>query len=84
MSELRKVAHANPPMYLDDRSGDGYIVVCTGGGTEHSFLLRRLGLSVGRPICGELALSVDLVAAFYRRRAGAGRTRDHYESERPL
>jgi hypothetical protein len=63
MSELKKSAH--PPMYLDDRSPDGHIVVCTGDGTEHSFLRRRLGLSVECPICGHIALSVDLVADFY-------------------
>jgi hypothetical protein len=45
MSALRKLARANPPMYLDNRSADGHILVCTGGGTEHSFLRRRLGLS---------------------------------------
>jgi hypothetical protein len=65
--ELRKSALANPPMYLDDRSPDGHIVVCRGDGTEHSFLRRRLGLSVECPICGQIALSVDLVADFYRR-----------------
>jgi hypothetical protein len=67
MSELRKSAHTNPPMYLDDRSPAGHIVVCRGDGTEHSFLRRRLGLSVECPICGQIALSVDLVADFYRR-----------------
>ena len=67
MSELRKSALANPPMYLDDRSPDGHIVVCRGDGTEHSFLRRRLGLSVECPICGHTALSVELVAEFYRR-----------------
>ena len=67
MSELRKSGLANPPMYLDDRSPDGHIVVCRGDGTEHSFLRRRLGLSVECPICGQIALSVDLVADFYRR-----------------
>jgi hypothetical protein len=67
MSELRKLALANPPMYLDDRSPDGHILVCRGGGSEHSFLSRRLGLSVECPVCGQIALSVDLVADFYRR-----------------
>jgi hypothetical protein len=67
MSELRKLARANPPMYLDSRSADGHILVCTGGGTEHSFLRRRLGLSVECPICGQIALSADLVGEFYRR-----------------
>jgi hypothetical protein len=88
MSELKKLALASPPMYLDDRSPDGHIVVCAGGGSEHSFLRRRLGLSVECPICGRIALSVDLVAAFYTRSAdnlaGASGTRDRYESERPL
>ena len=65
MSELTKAA-AYPSMYLDDRLPDGHIVVCTGGGTEHSFCLRRLGVSVECPICGQIALSVDLVADFYR------------------
>jgi hypothetical protein len=87
MSELRKLAHATPPMYLDDRSPDGHIVVCSGDGTEHSFLRRRLGLSVECPICGQIALSVDLVAEFYRRSpadtAWTGGARDHRESRRP-
>jgi hypothetical protein len=65
MSELR--ALANPQMYLDDRSPDGHIIVCRGDGTEHSFLRRRLGLSVECPVCGQIALSVDLVADFYTR-----------------
>ena len=63
---VRKVARATP-MYLDDRSPDGHIIVCTRDGTEHSFLRRRLGLSVECPVCGRTALSVDLVAEFYRR-----------------
>jgi hypothetical protein len=67
MSEFRKLALANPPMYLDDRSPAGHIVVCRGDGTEHSFLRCRLGLSVECPVCGQIALSVDLVADFYRR-----------------
>jgi hypothetical protein len=87
MSELRRLALANPPMYLDDRSPDGHIVVCTGDGTEHSFLRRRLGLSVECPVCGQIALSVDLVADFYRRAradpAWEGDTREHHESARP-
>jgi hypothetical protein len=86
MSELRKLARANPPMYIDDRSPAGHILVCTGGGTEHGFARRRLGLSVECPICGEIALSVDLIGEFYRRSlpVWTGDTRDHHESERPL
>jgi len=67
MSELRKSPRATPPMYIDERSPSGHIVVCTGGGTEHSFLRPRLGLSVECPVCGQIALSVELVADFYRR-----------------
>jgi len=87
MSELRKLAAAKAPMYIDDRSPAGHIVVCRGGGTEHSFLRHRLGLSVECPICGQNALSVDLIADFYRRSladpAWAGDTSDHHESKRP-
>lgn len=67
MSELRTALLTKTAMYLDDRSGDGNIIVCTGGGFEHSFLRRRLGLSVECPMCGQIALSVDLIAEFYRR-----------------
>ena len=67
MSELRKAA-AYSSMHLDDRLPGGHIVICTGGGTEHSFCRRRLGVSVECPICGQIALSVDLVADFYRAR----------------
>jgi hypothetical protein len=76
MSKLRKVA-AYPSMYLDDRLPDGHIVICTAGATEHSFCCRRLGVSVECPICGQIALSVDLVADFYRARVTAlpGRNR---------
>ena len=56
-------------------------LVCTGGGTEHSFARRRLGLSVECPICGQFALSVDLAADFYRRWAGGAR--DHPGRKRP-
>jgi hypothetical protein len=87
MSELRRLATAKAPIYLDDRSPAGHIVVCTGGGTEHSFLRHRLGLSVECPICGQNALSVDLIADFYRRSladpAWAGGARDRHESKRP-
>lgn len=87
MSELRKLALANPPMYLDDRSPDGHIAVCRGGASEHSFLRRRLGLSVECPVCGQIALSVDLVAEFYRRSlgipAGAASARARYDATRP-
>ena len=70
MSERRKAA-TYPSMYLDDRLPDGHIVICTGGGTEHSFCRRRLGVSVECPICGQIALSVDLVADFYGARVTA-------------
>jgi hypothetical protein len=87
MSELRKLVTAKAPMYLDDRSPDGHIIVCTGGGSEHSFLRRRLGLSVECHICGQNALSVDLISAFHKRSLDnltACSARDRREHERPL
>jgi hypothetical protein len=83
MSELKKSGTADPHMYLDARSPDGHIVVCTGDGTEHSFLRRHLGLSVECPVCGQTALSVELLAAFYSRTVanpawrGCTTVRDH-------
>lgn len=87
MSEHRKPALTKSAMYLDDRSPDGHNIVCTGSGSEHSFFRPRLGLSVECPVCGQIALSVDLVADFYRRSvadpAWPGDTRGHQESDRP-
>ena len=87
MSELRKTVTAKSPMYIDDRSPAGHIVVCTGGGTEHSFLRRHLGLSAVCPICGQVALSVGLVPEFHRRSLTeltrvVGR-HAHHENKRP-
>ena len=28
------------PMYLDERLSEGFVIVCTGGGGEHSFVMR--------------------------------------------
>ena len=87
MSGLRNLATAKAPMYLDDRTPAGHMIVCKGGGTEHSFPRHRLGLSVECPICGQTALSVDLIADFYRRSLGdpawADGTRDRREDRRP-
>jgi hypothetical protein len=55
-------------MYLDGRLPEGYVVLCTADADPHSFLVRRLGLSVECPQCGRTALSSDLVVAYYQQR----------------
>lgn len=55
-------------MYLDGRLPEGYVVLCSPEGDSHSFLVRRLGLSVECPECGRTALSAELVGDFYDRR----------------
>ena len=55
------------PMRLDARLPEGNVMLCAGHGDEHSFRVRRLGLSVECPKCGRIALSVDLIADFYSR-----------------
>ena len=55
-------------MYLDGRLPEGYVVLCTADSDPHSFLVRRLGLSVECPQCGRTALSSDLVSAYYEQR----------------
>jgi hypothetical protein len=65
-------------MYLDDRIPDGYVIVCAGGGGEHSFLLSKLGPSIECPRCGRTALSTNLLDDYYGRaeRTGVQRRRD--------
>ena len=67
MSITEQFAVGRESMRLDARLPEGNVILCTGHGDEHSFLVRRLGLSVECPKCGRIALSVDLIADFYRR-----------------
>jgi hypothetical protein len=58
-------------MYLDGRLPEGYVVLCTADAEPHSFLVRRLGLSVECPECGRTALSADLIGAYYEQMMGS-------------
>jgi hypothetical protein len=58
-------------MIVDGRLPEGYVVICTNGADQHSFLVRRLGPSVECPICGRTALSADLLQDFYARAGNA-------------
>jgi hypothetical protein len=67
MSIKEEFAVGRKLMHLDARLPKGNVLVCAGNGDEHSFIVQRLGLSVECPQCGQVALSVDLVADFYTR-----------------
>jgi hypothetical protein len=56
-------------MYLDGRLPEGHVVICAPSCEPHSFLVRRLGVSVECPQCGRTALSADLIVAYYTRRS---------------
>src|SRR5262249_1136325 len=71
MSIIEEFARGRVTMRLDARLPQGNIIICAGRGDEHSFLVNRLGLSVECPTCGQIGLSVDLVADFYRRQMEA-------------
>ena len=58
-------ARRGTSMRLDARLPEGNVILCTDHGDEHSFLVRRLGLSIECPKCGRIALSADLIAEFY-------------------
>jgi hypothetical protein len=66
VSILDEFARGRASMRLLARLSLGNVMLCTGNGDVHSFLVRRLGLSVECPTCGQVALSVDLLAEFYR------------------
>jgi hypothetical protein len=67
MSITDESARGRKSMHLDARLPEGNVILCTGHGDEHSFLVRRLGLSVECPNCGQIALSVNLIVDFYSR-----------------
>jgi len=56
--------------YLDGKLPEGYVVICAPNGEPHSFVVRRLGVSVECPQCGRTALSANLIAAYYERMSG--------------
>jgi hypothetical protein len=60
-------ASAPASMYLDTRLPQGHVVICRRGGEEHSFLANRLGVAVECPVCGQTALSADLIDDYYDR-----------------
>ena len=59
-------------MYIDEQLAEGYVIVCGGHSDQHSFLVKNLSLSVQCPICGEVALSVELATDFVMRQSGSG------------
>ena len=58
-------------MYIDEQLAEGYVIVCGGHSDQHSFLVKNLSLSVQCPICGEVALSVELATDFVMRQSGS-------------
>jgi len=67
MSMASEFVRGRACIRIDARLPEGHVLLCTGRGSDHSFLVRRLGLSVECPDCGQVALSVHLVADFYQR-----------------
>ena len=58
-------------MFIDGKLPEGYVIICTHD--DHSFLVRRLGLTVECPRCGHTRFSADLAADFHAERAGRPR-----------
>ena len=58
-------------MYIDEQLAEGYVIVCGGHTDQHSFLVKNLSLSVQCPICGEVALSVELATDFVMRQSAS-------------
>src|SRR5262245_21724482 len=80
---INECARGRVTMRLDARLPQGSIIICTGTGDEHSFLVHRLGLSVECPTCGQIGLSVDLVADCYKRQMEASSDRTTVGTEAP-
>ena len=72
MASTPNSASAEVPIYLDERIPDGYVFVCSYGGSEHSFILPKLGPSIECPECGHTALSAALLDAYCKRAFVAG------------
>ena len=61
---------------IDDKLPEGYVILCKAKDEEHTFLVRRLGLSVECPKCGSTALSTDLADEFWLRKRTTTRVQD--------
>ncbi len=60
-------AGARPKIMIDDKLPEGYVILCQAKDEDHTFLVRRLGLSVECPKCGRTALSTSLAQEFWLR-----------------
>jgi predicted PhzF superfamily epimerase YddE/YHI9 len=67
MTSTSNSARVEVPIYLDERIPEGYVFVCSHSGSEHSFILRKLGPSIECPECGHTALSAALLDAYCKR-----------------
>ena len=72
------------PMYLDERLSEGFVIVCAGGGGEHSFVMRGLGPSIECPQCGRTALASQLIDAYYEQLGRAAESSVALIRARPL
>jgi DNA-directed RNA polymerase subunit RPC12/RpoP len=72
MASTSNPAPAGAPIYRDERIPEGYVFVCFRSGSEHSFILRKLGPSIECPKCGHTALPAALLDAYCRRTISLG------------
>jgi hypothetical protein len=60
-------AGVSPKLMIDGKLPEGYVILCKAKDEDHTFLVRRLGLSVECPRCGSTALSTGLAQEFWLR-----------------
>ena len=58
----------SPKIMIDGKLPEGYVILCKAKDEDHTFLVRRLGLSVECPKCGRTALSTGLAQEFWLRK----------------
>jgi len=58
-------------MSIEGRLPQGYVVLCSGNGSEYTFLQRTLGLSVECPHCGATSEGATLALQFYLSKANS-------------
>jgi hypothetical protein len=58
-------------MSIEGKLPEGYVILCSGNGSEYTFLQHHLGLSVECPHCGTTSEGAALAMEFYLTNAPA-------------
>jgi hypothetical protein len=65
---------SSPHLSIVAKLSEGYVILCSNGRDEYSFLAKTLGISIECPHCGATQSSVDLAQEYFLGKDAATRS----------